>query len=281
MTQQISASKSNVNPDSKSMVIFVAHADDTEFFAGGTIAKRVAEGWSVTEVIATNNERGSFELDRETLIENSRNEAWEAARILGKQDVIFLEYPDGFLGDTPINELREKFMRIIRELKPSAIMTWDAFAPYETHPDHRHVAMAATEAANFSHFPLFHPEHADAGYGPHFVSEKYFFAKSPAGRQTVINIEDFIDRKIDALCAHESQMKLTVDDQLVSLQSMRTSYPLLEQLDRDNYRPVIDAMIKRWAAKVGKKQGYAYAETFRIERAGGLPAEVEQEQDND
>ncbi len=73
----------------KPIVIFIAHADDTEF----------------------------------------------TARILGKKDVRFLEYSDGMLADTPVNELREKFTAIIRELKPRIIMTWDPFASFEPHPD--------------------------------------------------------------------------------------------------------------------------------------------------
>lgn len=252
------------------MVIFVAHADDTEFLAGGTVAKLAADGYAITEVIATNNERGSFELDGPTLIEASRNEAREAARILGKKDVIFLEYPDGFLSDTPLNELREKFIRIIRELKPHTIMTWDPFATYETHPDHRHVAFAATEAAGFAHFPLFHPEHMDEGLEPHFVSEKYFMAKRPFGKQTLVDIGDFIDKKIDALCAHDSQMKLTVDDLEMTFKAIDPNHPDLKILDRENYRTTAEVLVKRMGAELGKAEGYAYAETFRVERAGGL-----------
>ena len=264
------------NSDShpKSMVIFVAHADDTEFAAGGTVAKLTSEGWDVTEVIATDNARGSFELDAETLIKDSKEEALDAARILGKKDVIFLDYPDGFLGDTPLNELREKFMRIIRELKPHAIMTWDPFAPYETHPDHRHVAFAATEAAGFAHFPLFHPEHMNDGLDIHFVVEKHFFAKSPFGKQTLVDISQFIDKKIDSLCAHDSQMKLTVDDLEITFKAINPNHPMLKMIDRDNYRPTLEMIVKMMCSELAKGEDYQYAETFRIERAGGLAGMV-------
>ena len=69
----------------KGVLIFTAHADDCEFLAGGTVARFISEGHDVVEVIATDNSRGSFELDSETLTARSRDrEARDAARILGK-----------------------------------------------------------------------------------------------------------------------------------------------------------------------------------------------------
>ena len=258
----------------KKMVIFIAHADDTEFTAGGTVAKFASEGWEITEVIATNNERGTHELDPATIIAQSREEARLAARILGKKEVIFLEYSDGMLGDTPIIELREKFMRIIRQCKPTIIMTWDPFAPYETHPDHRQVAMAATEAAAFSHMPRFHPEHLAAGLQTHFVQEKWFFAKKPTGPQTLIDIAPYLEKKIDALCAHDSQMRLSVDDIAMVLKASDPDNPAIALLDRVNYRPAVEKMAKAMGARVGKPAGLEYAETFRIEKIGGLAGTI-------
>jgi len=256
----------------KAMVIFVAHADDTEFAAAGTVAKLAAEGYEITEVIATNNERGTHELDRETIIAQSREEAREAGRILGKKDVRFLEYSDGMLADTPINELREKFMRIIRELKPRIVMSWDPWAPFENHPDHRAVATATMEAAAFSHMPRFHPEHAEDGLEPHFVLEKWYMAKRPTGEQTIVDIGEYVQKKVDALCAHDSQMKLTIDDIEMQLKLTDPESPALQLLDRENYRPAVEMMVKAMGTRIGKGAGIEYGETFRIEKVGGLAA---------
>lgn len=257
------------------VLILVAHADDTEFFAGGTVARFVAEGREVYEVIATNNERGSFELDRETLIADSRDrEAREAARILGKKEIFFLGYPDGFLGDTPLNEIREKFMRFIRRLKPTTVMTFDPWAPFEPHPDHRAVAFAAMEAAGFCHLPLYHPEHRQEGLAPHLVPELYYFAKRPANVNRVVDITPYIEKKIDALCAHDSQMKMTLDDIRLSLQATGADPGLFAMLNRDNYRPVLEMFTRGWAQKVGATQGYEYGEEFRVEGAMDLIREI-------
>ena len=52
------------------VLIFAAHADDTEFLAGGTVARLAAEGHEIVEVIATDNSRGTFELTAEQMIDD-------------------------------------------------------------------------------------------------------------------------------------------------------------------------------------------------------------------
>jgi LmbE family N-acetylglucosaminyl deacetylase len=255
----------------KVALLLVAHADDTEFFAGATVAKLVAEGWAVTEVIATDNSRGSFELDAATLVTQSREvEARKAAAVLGKQELIFLGYPDGFLCDTPHTVLREHLIRLVRRVRPSLLLTFDPWAPFEPHPDHRAVAMAAVEAVGFAHMPLFHPEHRSSGLEPHLVAERLYFAKHGAHADHVVDVSAFIDQKIEALCAHDSQMKLTVDDLRLGLQATGQGAHLLPLLDRDHYRPALDALIRAWAAKVGARKGYQFGEEFRREVAGGF-----------
>ncbi|HDH97304.1 MAG TPA: PIG-L family deacetylase [Proteobacteria bacterium] len=258
-----------------SVLIFSAHADDAEFFCGGTIAKLASKGYDVYEVITTNNERGSYELDSATLVSQSRDkEAREAARILGKKDVFFLEYPDGFLADYPINEIREKFIRFIRRLKPRIVFTFDPWAPNEPHPDHRVVATAAMEAVSFAQMPLFHPEHKDEGLQPHLVTEIYYFAKDPVRANKVVDIGEFIDKKIDALCAHDSQMKLMIDDITLTMKALGMDPEKVALLDRDNYRPAVEMFIRAWANKVGAKAGVEYGEEFRYEQAGELIREL-------
>jgi LmbE family N-acetylglucosaminyl deacetylase len=251
------------------VLILVAHADDTEFLAGGAVARFAAEGHEIVEAIATDNSRGTFELTPERIIGQSREEAREAARILGKKEVVFLDYSDGMLSDTPLNELREKFMRLIRRYRPRIVMTLDPFAPFETHPDHRQVALAATEAVAFGHMPLFHPEHRQEGLEPHLVAETYFFAKDTSLCNKYIDIGPFIEKKIEALCAHDSQMKLTIDDLRLALVAIGAKEEVVKTLDRNNYQPLIDLYARIYAKDLGRKAGCEYAEAFRCELAGG------------
>jgi LmbE family N-acetylglucosaminyl deacetylase len=258
---------------SKTVLVIVAHADDMEFMAGGTIAKMADLGYEIREVIATNNERGTLdpEWSPRFTAETRMEEARRAAKVLGvNPDIEFLGYEDGRLSETPLNELRERCMRAIRRHRPDVLFTWDPWAPYEEHQDHRSVGMAATEAAAFSHFPLYHPEHRGEGLSPHYVGERYFFAKSPRDTTKVVDISAYIERKIDALCEHVCQMEMTVMDAQAALAASGLHVPALAEADPKNFRPVIGAQIRAWAGSTGKREGFAFGEEFRRVRFGGV-----------
>ena len=249
----------------KIVLCVVAHADDLEFMAAGTVIRFVEKGYTIYEVIATDNSKGSYELSAEELVSVSEQEAKKAAEVMGLDDVIFLRYRDGELSDVPLNELREKLMRIIRRVQPNVLMTWDPFAPYETHQDHRTVAMAATEAADFASLPLYHPEHVEQGLEPCYVGERYYFAKHPVDVNMIVDLSGQIDKKIDALCQHECQMKLTLDGVKAEMEAAGISIPSVSSLARDEYRALIEAGIRARCAEIGKKLGVEYAEEFRYE----------------
>jgi len=252
-----------------------------EFMAGGTIAKMAELGYSIREVIATNNERGTLRVASGQALEPDwsaaftadarREEARRGAKVLGVDpEIQFLGYEDGRLSETTLNELREQCMRAIRWHKPDVLFTWDPHAPYEDHQDHRAVAWAATEAAMFAHFPLYHPEHGDEGLEPHYVGERYFFAKSPRDADKTVDISDYIERKIEALCEHVCQMEMTVADLQVQLAASGLDIPLLSEASPKEFRPVIETQIKAWAAAVGRRAGFAYGEEFRRVRFSGI-----------
>ena len=257
----------------KSVLVIVAHGDDMEFMAGGTIARMADMGYTIRQLIATNNERGTLDLEwrGDLLADARREEARRGARVLGVDpDIEFLGYEDGRLSETPLNELREKCMRAIRRHKADVLFTWDPFTPYEDHQDHRAVAWAAMEAATFSHLPLYHPEHRDDGLQAHYVPERYFFAKSPRDVNKAVDISGFIGRKIEALCEHTSQMEMTVGQLKMEAETAGLDIPMLRDADPANYRPAVEAQIKAWAASVGRRHDMTYAEEFRRVRFGGL-----------
>ena len=257
----------------KRILIFEAHGDDMEFFAGGTVAKFCAAGHDVTLVCATDNDKGSHELNADQLRAVRDRELNGAAKVLGVGRVIPLGYSDGdLLYDVPMKVLRGQFMHIIREVKPHIVMSWDAFTPYEGHPDHRAVAQAANEASSFSHFANFYPEQIGEGLDPHCVGEMWTFAKAPRDQNKYVDISDYMDAKIDALCAHEAQMVLTVADMQHHLASAPFDIPSLRERDPHDYREVIDAQMRRAGESVARKSGLdcRYAEGFRRTRYGGL-----------
>jgi LmbE family N-acetylglucosaminyl deacetylase len=265
----------------KRVLVFEAHGDDMEFFAGGTIARLADLGHEVSVVVATDNDKGSFELSADEMRAVRDRELNGAAEELGVKRVIPLGYSDGDLAyDAPPRELRGQFMRLIREIKPDMVFTWDPFAPYEGHPDHRAVATAANEAATFSHFPNFYPKHMQEGLEPHYVSEQWYFAKSPRDQNKFVDIDGSIDKKIAALHRHEAQMVLTVADMKIHLQASGLDLPWLAELDPHSYHDVLARQMKAMGRAVAGQSGLActYAEGFRRVRFGGIESYAKDQQ---
>lgn len=255
----------------KKVLVLSAHADDCEFFAGGFVAWLAKQGAEITEVIATDNGRGSFDMASTELVTQSREiEARKAAEIIGKKEIHFLGYPDGFLDETPKNELRRIYMKWIRKVKPDLLLSFDPFASFETHPDHLHVAKAAVEAAGFAHLPLYHPEQLEEGLTTHQTPTIYWFAKHDALCNYTHDISETLAKKIEALLVQTSQMRMTIMDLKMSLLATGKHAELLPLLDENNYRPALEMLITTWAGNVGKEAGIEYGENFRREMVGAI-----------
>jgi LmbE family N-acetylglucosaminyl deacetylase len=193
------------------VLVVLAHPDDPEFFCGGTVARWTNEGLSVTYCLLTKGERGDDHTgtDPEALAFQRMEEQRRAASVLGVQDIIFLDHPDGYL--TPDLALRKDVVRVIRKVKPEIVITCDPtnFFPsdrYINHPDHRAAGQATLDAV----FPaagsgLFFPELNDEeGLVPHKVSQ--VFVAGAQHPNTVVEVTDYINRKIEALREHKSQI---------------------------------------------------------------------------
>ena len=122
--------------------MIVAHPDDAEFWAGGTIAVWSAAGCKVTYLVLTDGDAGGFDRDlsRSELPGIRRQEQRDAAAILGSDDVRFLGRPEGSL--TASVALREVLVRDIRQVRPQRVLTWSPErnrSRFRTscHPDHR------------------------------------------------------------------------------------------------------------------------------------------------
>lgn len=254
---------------SKTALFLTAHADDAEFFAGGFLSAMIREGWEVHEVIATDNSKGSYELAPAALAAQSRDEARAVAAFLGKASVELLGYPDGDLTALDHLALRGHFVRAVRRVRPARVLTFDPYAPFELHPDHRAVAFAAAEAASFAGLPNFYPEQRAEGLEPFTVPQRYYFSKNLERANHYVDVGDHLERKVDALCLHDSQMKLTVDDFVRNIQATGEHEDWLPLLDRANYRPAIEFLVRAWAAQTARHGGqtFEYAEGFRFESA--------------
>jgi LmbE family N-acetylglucosaminyl deacetylase len=224
----------------RAMAIY-AHPDDAEFGMAGTVAKWAKAGVEFTYCMVTNGASGSQDPDmtRERLRDIRAAEQSEAAKILGVRNVVFLEFEDGYL--EPTIDVRRAVARQIRIHRPDVIFTMDPTARYGggyvNHPDH----IAAGEVVLRSVNPdastrqmlpeLWQKERLE----PH--KPKALFLMAFGNPDTIVDVSDVVEVKIEALQAHRSQ------------------------IDPDS----ID-FIKGWMKEAGKKKRYAYAEGFKVLR---------------
>lgn len=226
-----------------------AHPDDLEFGAAGTVARWVDEGWEVHYAIATSGQRGVQDVrsDPVEFGEVREEEARKAAAVCGVTSVAFLGFMDSEVAYGPT--LLESLSREFRRRRPHRLVAMktdpilgDAFV---NHPDHRFVGQASlditvsggTTAAIFPHLLL------DEGLDPWKGLEEIWLM-GPGEGPVAVDITTTIDRKVEALRAHESQVA-----------------------DMD-----VDELVRRFTAENGRREGYDYAERFRVLPVGERPS---------
>ncbi len=243
------------------ILVAVPHADELAFHAGGTVARMVAEGHDIYQVVVTTGAKASFVLEKgevETLV---RAEARRSAELLGLRDLFLWDYGDGLLHEGQVLEIQERLIALVRHLRIDTLFSFDPWAPRDSHPDQLIVGKAAYWTAYFSGFPLHHPHHRDIGLEPCMVIDQYYFAYHPEGDHLeALDITDAIDRKVEAVLAFESQMQWCADIEIVRRRQQGLS---VDGIDRDAYGPVIADQVRAEAAERGKAHGFDYAEIMR------------------
>ena len=189
-------------------LVVVAHPDDADFGAGGTIATWTDAGIAVTVLLCTRGEQGGFdETPREHMPTIREAEQRAASAAVGVSDVRFLDgYRDGWL--EPSWELQRDVVRVIRDVRPQRVLVQSPERWYDrlqaSHPDH----MAAGEAAVRAAYPAAEnafawPELVEEGLPPWHVGEVWIMAHPQMTH--CVDVTDVFDRKVAALKAHASQ----------------------------------------------------------------------------
>jgi N,N'-diacetylchitobiose non-reducing end deacetylase len=250
----------------KTILVIVPHPDDAEFYAGGTLAGFAKAGDRIVIITTTDGSKGSYDLDSAELITTRKLEAVNAAKRLGAEKVILLGYADLELDRVPPHELREKYIRLIREYKPDLLMTEDYLYAAETHPDHRFVARIAAEAVTFANLPLVYPDQVQEGLAPHFTPEKYFYTEDLAAANLIVDISDTFEDKLAALYEHASQMKFLVEDIIRQAQVAGVDLHVMAGDALDDPRSAMHLAMQARAVEIGTKTGVALGEAFRVTR---------------
>ena len=237
----------------KRLLLVHAHPDDETINNGVTMAKYAASGAQVTLVTCTRGEEGEVLVTElanlasdkdDKLGEHREVELKDAMAQLGINDFRFLGAPSkkwrdsGMMG-TPQNERGDVFwqadldeasnelVKIILEIKPQVLITYDEFGGYG-HPDHikaHRVAMRATELAaeqgwqvNKIYWNTMPRSVIQMGIekmkevGSDFFgaesADDLPFAKPDELVSTVVNAPEYVPAKLAAMKAHATQISV-------------------------------------------------------------------------
>ena len=177
-----------------------AHPDDESMGMGALIAKYAAEGVEVFLVCATRGERGwqGDEINNpglEGLGTIRTNELMNAAKILGLNEVSFLDYIDGDLDQVDHAEAINKIATHIRRVQPHVVVTFAADGAYG-HPDHIAISQFTSAAVVCA---------ADSNYAdsdkqpPHRVSKLYYCVDAKSFVAKLHSWDFKIEMEIDGL----------------------------------------------------------------------------------
>ena len=200
----------------KRVLAVMAHPDDIDFSAAGSVAVWTDQGIEVSYLMVTDGDAGGFDpaVPRSDIPGIRQAEQRAAAKAVGVEDVRFLGYPDGMVEATL--GLRRDIARVIRQVRPDRVvlpspeLNYDRM--YAGHPDHRAVGSAALDAVYpDSRNPFTFPELlADEGLEAWTVREVWIPGTKPEANHHV-DITKVFDRKVAALRSHVSQVEHHTD----------------------------------------------------------------------
>ncbi len=247
----------------KVLVAIQPHADDIPLFAAGTVAKLLKEGFSGYLIRVTNDDMAGPGTIGQTVLANERDTA-DVAGVLGFQKVFNLNYSNHRMNGISPAELCGRFIFLFRLLKADTVVCYDPWAHYEENPDHYITAQCVEAACWMANGSKDYPEHFDAGLKPHWVSEKYYFARFQQQVNRIVDIGPTIESKIDALLKNRAQGPAGQAGARLraSLVSQSLRLPVLGNDDLTANREYIRTFLLKENAELGRKYGLEYAEQF-------------------
>ena len=171
-----------------------AHPDDIEFGCGGTLLKYSAKGHNVFLMILTDGSFGGTPQIRQT-------EARDAARFLGAKELFWGGYRDTELSCN--RELIVKIDQVVNKVNPDSVF-FNFWA--DVHQDHRAAAQAAVSSTRYIKEALFF----EVPTTQHFEPDVF------------VNIQDVLEKKLDLMRLHASQVDRTKIENLSIVESVQS-----------------------------------------------------------
>jgi len=254
--------------DTLHILIFGAHPDDADLKAGGVAALYASLGYKVKMVSLTNGDAGHHEMGGAPLAWRRRKEAAASGAVLGCEYVT-LDNHDGAL--LPTLEVREEVIAIIRDFRPDLVMSP---RPWDYHPDHRYTGRVVQDALRCAAVVTVPNVVSHAPHLRHNPAAAYLYDRFkkpyPFVPDVVVDIDAVIERKLDAVHCHTSQMyewlpyNAGILDQVPQGDAERRAW--LATFRGARMRRTADRYRAELVARYGEARGQAvqYAEVFEV-----------------
>lgn len=253
------------------IIAFGAHPDDCDFGAGGVAAKYAALGHKVRFVSVTNGDAGHQSQRGAGLAARRRAELTEAGRRIGIE-YITLNCHDGEL--LPTLQAREQVIRQMRLWNADIVI---APRSNDYHPDHRYTGILIQDAAYMVTVPNICADTPALRKNPVFLYFQDHFQKpAPFAPAVAVAIDDVLEKKLDMLDAHVSQVYEWLPwhdgflDQVPRDPKSRRDW-LRRYLPAEIAPPVREALLRWYGPE--KAKSIQCAEAFEVCEYGSQPSE--------
>ena len=195
----------------KTILLIGAHPDD-DSYSMGTLGMLNANGNEVYIVILTTGNVGTQDpklgmMDL-ALIRKQEEQAALATMGIPLDHYMNLGYDDGMLEYEDAKEVVAKLVRVIRTIRPDVLFTFDPGKGSQRwhKADHRASSYLAADAARAAMWPLmFQGQITNEGLQAHTIPEYMLYDSDEKDMNTWVDITDWEERKVEALCKYVSQ----------------------------------------------------------------------------
>lgn len=170
-----------------------AHPDDIEYGCGGTLIKYARKNHNVYLLVMTGGELGAD-------VSVRKKEQEKAAQLLSAKRIFWGGFRDTHLSQS--KEIISFVEKIIKQINPEEV-----YVNYfeDTHQDHRALAYCVISATRYIKNVLFYEDYTTCDFEPNIF----------------VDIEDVLEKKIDLLRTHHSQVSKSYPTNLDIIESVK------------------------------------------------------------
>ena len=184
------------------ILVIAAHFDDEVYGCGGTIAKLVNKGHEIYACVLTDSCSSQYKDNAHEMIAQKKAESEEVNKILGIKKTYTFDFPDMQLDTVPHVELNKAIEQCVIEIKPDVIYTHHGG---DVNKDHRlvfestMVAVRPMEDSSVKRVLCFEVP-SSTEWAPPTLGNMF-------APNVFVDIEDVIDKKINAIKAYNSELR--------------------------------------------------------------------------